>query len=68
MHRFRKLLFRATRAKAFAKFYDMEVPTGDRLKTINGHRSRVVYICAFEEGLFFKDKIQKLCASFLEPL
>ena len=61
-------MFRATRGKAFTKFYDIDVAKQDRLRSVNDHNDKIVYIIIFEEGGFMKEKILKLCSSFLEPL
>ena len=30
--------------------------------------NKLVYICAFEEGIHLRDRVTKLCSSFMEPL
>lgn len=66
--RFKKLLFRATRGKAYVKFYPMDIPKGDRLRGMVNQRDKVVYIVMFQDGKVIRDKTTKLCSSFLEPL
>ncbi len=45
--RFKKLLFRATRGKAYAKFYNLDIPKQDKLRGMVNQRDKVVYICMF---------------------
>ena len=66
--RFKKLLFRTTRGKALVQFFDMQVPVEDRLVGVNDHVEKIIYVVMFEEGRVIRDRIQKLCSSFLEPL
>ena len=54
---FKKLVFRATRGKAFTQFYDLKIAKGDQLRSVNDHNDKVVYIIMFEEGKFMKDRI-----------
>jgi vacuolar-type H+-ATPase subunit I/STV1 len=65
---FTKFVFRSTRGKAFVQFFEMQVPKEDRMVGLNDHREKVTYIIMFEEGRFMKDRIQRLCSSFMEPL
>ena len=46
----------------------MQVANEDRIKGVNDHNDKVTYIIMFEEGKFLKDRIQRLCSSFMEPL
>ena len=55
--RFKRMIFRATRGKAYTQFFDMVIPISDRLKHVNDHRDKVIYIVMFEEGHFLKDRI-----------
>jgi hypothetical protein len=32
------------------------------------YENKLVYITMFEEGLFLRDRVTKLCSSFMEPL
>jgi len=68
MIKFKKFLFRATRGKAWAKFYELDIPPQDKLKGMHNQKSKLVYICMFEEGVFLRAKMQKLLGSFMEPL
>ena len=66
--RFKKLLFRTTRGKAFVNFFEMDIPQTDKLRGMSKYENKLVYICTFEEGSYLRDRITKLCSSFLEPL
>jgi vacuolar-type H+-ATPase subunit I/STV1 len=60
--RLKKLLFRATRGKALTFFEDFELPIKDssgRLKT------KSVYIVVFQEGRQIRDRIVRICDSFM---
>lgn len=46
----------------------MDIALEDRLRGTTIHEDKVIYIVMFEEGRYLKDRIEKLCASFLEPL
>lgn len=61
-------MFRATRGKAYTKFFNIEVPVEDQLRGMKKYENKLVYICMFEEGLFLRDRITKLLSSFMEPL
>lgn len=63
-----RLLFRATRGKTFTQFFPMEVKKSDRMRGMKNHQEKVVYITMFQEGDFIKDRVQKICSSFEEPL
>ena len=59
--RLKKLLFRATRGKALTFFKDFEVNAGDIAK----HKSKTVYIIVFQDGRQLRDKIVRICDSFM---
>ena len=65
--RFKKMIFRATRGKAYSYFQDLESEeTG--LKDYTGavdKKLRTVYVIVFQDGQFLRGKIQKICDSFL---
>jgi hypothetical protein len=46
----------------------MVIPQEDRLKGMNEYKEKSIYIVMFEEGYFLKERIQKLLASFMEPM
>ena len=46
----------------------MKIPHEDRIRGINDHNDKLIYVIMFEEGKFLRDRIQKLCSSFLEPM
>lgn len=58
---FKKLLFRSTRGKAYVHFFDYEIQPLDRMIHINDHKDKLVYIVVFEEGLYLKEKIKRIC-------
>ena len=68
LHRFRKLLFRASRGKVFAQFYPLEIKAEDKIEGINEDQHKIIYVVMFQQGKFTSDKIKKLCASFQEPM
>jgi hypothetical protein len=41
----------------------MDVAPGDRLKGVNDHKEKAVYIIIFEGGGFVREKLQKLCSA-----
>jgi hypothetical protein len=59
--RLKKLLFRATRGKALTFFKDFEVESGDTAKLKN----KTVYIVVFQEGRQLREKIVRICDSFM---
>lgn len=59
--RLKKLLFRATRGKALTFFKDYEVNTGE----VNGIRTKTVYIVVFQDGRQLREKIVRICDSFM---
>ncbi|CDW80575.1 v-type atpase 116kda subunit family protein [Stylonychia lemnae] len=58
--RLKKLLFRATRGKALTFFQDFEVRTPD-----GKHKTKTVYIVVFQEGRQLRDRIVRICDSFM---
>ena len=66
--RFKKLIFRATRGKAYTQFAEYIVPREDRMRSVYDYESKLVYIVMFEEGGHLRDRVQKICASFGESV
>jgi V-type H+-transporting ATPase subunit a len=60
--RFKKLIFRATRGNALTYFEDFNVPLKDYYG--NGTQ-KSVYVVIFQEGSSVREKIIKICDSFL---
>lgn len=60
--RLKKLLFRATRGKALTFFQDFEVPDKDPKGKAH---TKSVYIVVFQEGRQIRDKIVRICDSFM---
>ena len=60
---FKRLVFRATRGKAYATFFKYSIPIQDRMKGVSDDTTKLVYVIMFEEGGFIRQKVQKLCAS-----
>ena len=60
--RLKKLLFRATRGKALTFFEDFELPTKD---ASGRHKTKAVYIVVFQEGRQIRDRIVRICDSFM---
>ena len=48
--RLKKMVYRATRGKAYVEFFAMVIAKGDRLRGINDHENKMVYITTFEGG------------------
>lgn len=46
----------------------MDIPREDRLRGMKDHLEKIVYIIMFQEGQFLKERIHKLCLSFMEPM
>lgn len=59
----KKMIFRATRGKAYVHFFPVEIRPQDRMRGINDHNEKLVYIVMFEGGGFIKDKVQRICSS-----
>lgn len=60
--RFKKLMFRATRGKALTTFRDFEDYEDDSKKKT---RKKTVYIVVFQEGQQLRDRILRICDSFM---
>ncbi|CAI2384126.1 unnamed protein product [Moneuplotes crassus] len=61
-YRFKKLIFRATRGNALTYFEDFDNP----IKDYDGKEiQKSVYVVIFQEGDTIKEKIVKICDSFL---
>jgi hypothetical protein len=57
----KKMIFRGTRGKAFCQFFNVEIDVSDRMKGVNDHLEKLVYIVFFEEGIYTKDKVLRIC-------
>lgn len=57
---FKKLVFRATRGKAFAHFFGLESDSSMLAET-RDLKDKLVYIIAFVEGSHLRDKLAKIC-------
>ena len=66
--RFKKLIFRATRGKAFTSFADYKVSPDDRMRNVNDYDNKIVYMVMFEDGGYIRDRVQKICSSFMESV
>lgn len=65
--RFKKMIFRVTRGKAYSYFHDL-VPEENELKDYTGavdKKLRSIFVIVFQEGGFLRSKITKVCDSFL---
>ena len=60
---FKKMIFRATRGKAYVHFFGVEIPIEDRMRGVNDHNEKLVYIVIFEDGMFTRDKVTRICTS-----
>lgn len=60
--RFRKLVFRATRGNALVYFNDMDKPIVDFYGV---EYKKTVYCVLFQDGKELRDKVTKICDSFL---
>ena len=59
---FQKIIFRASRGKVLTHF-DQQL---FKIEDHDGHtKERAVYILVFQQGVYLKDKIQRICESFL---
>lgn len=64
--RFKKMVFRVTRGKAYTYFHDL-VPEENDIKDYTGaidKNLRSVYVIVFQDGGFLRSKITKVCDSF----
>lgn len=59
----KKLVFRATRGKAFTHFFPLNISPEDRMRDVRDHIDKVVYIVVFVEGVHMRDRISKICAA-----
>lgn len=59
----KKMLFRTTRGKAYVHFFNLDIPLEDRMINVTDHIEKLVYIVAFEEGTYLKERIKKICQS-----
>jgi hypothetical protein len=57
----KKMIFRGTRGKALCQFFNVEISMEDRMKGVNDHNEKLVFIVIFEEGLYTKDRILRIC-------
>ena len=63
--RFKKLVFRATRGKAYTYFRDLDTSgLADYSGTLD-KRLRSVYVIVFQEGVNTRSKLTKICESFM---
>ncbi len=63
--RFKKLVFRATRGKAYTYFRDLDAAgLADYSGTLD-KRMRSVYVIVFQEGVNTRSKLSKICESFM---
>jgi len=65
---FKRMIFRATRGKAFTQFFDMDIKPEDRLMHIDDSHSMLVYLIMFEEGTYLRNRIHKICANTQESV
>ena len=63
--RFKTLLFRATRGKAYVVFYPIMVYKHDLLKRDKSIEDQCVYLVFFEDGPYLRDRVTKICGSFM---
>lgn len=65
---FKRLLFRATRGKAYSYFFDIHIPDYDRMASVRDHEDRVVYIVVFEEGGYLNEKVKRICLNVADNM
>lgn len=64
--RLKKLLFRSTRGKALTYFYDMPLDNSKPLDLSKlPPKQRSVYVVVFQDGRQIRDRIIKVCDSFM---
>ena len=51
---FKKMIFRATRGKAYTHFFDVNIDIEDRMRGVNDHIEKYVYIIIFEQGFYLR--------------
>ena len=66
--RFKKLIFRATRGKAFTSFAEYKVAPEDRMRNVYDYDNKIVYMVMFEDGGYLRDRVTKICYSFMESV
>ena len=59
--RFKRLLFRITRGKAFTRFEEIHYSPADLLKGMKPYPEKLSFIVMFEEGSYLKDRVSKVC-------
>lgn len=64
--RFKKIIFRATRGKALTYLADLEASDYSDYPGKGGERRlRTVYVIIFSDGPHIRDRLQKICDSFM---
>lgn len=63
--RFKKMVYRATRGKALTYFQEMAASGLHDYAGKQDNRHRSVYVIIFQEGATMRDKLIKICDSFL---
>lgn len=57
----KRMIFRTTRGKAYVHFFNLDISLEDRMINVTDHMDRLVYVVVFEDGLYFKERIKKIC-------
>lgn len=65
MLRFKKMVFRATRGKALTYFRDLDSAGLQDYAGQMDHKLRTVYVIVFQDGSHTRDKLTKICDSFM---
>lgn len=60
---FEKIIFRASRGKAYATFITLEISKDDQVKSSEDLSQKVVYVVIFEDGVHLKERMRKICTS-----
>lgn len=63
--RFKKMVYRATRGKALTYFNDMDAEGLQDYSGALDRRARTVYVIVFQDGLHIREKLVRICDSFL---
>ena len=63
--RFKKIIFRATRGKALTYLRDLEEQGFQDYSGKSEKRLRSVYVIVFSDGPHIRDRLTKICDSFL---
>ena len=63
--RFKKMVFRATRGKALTYFRDLDAQGLADYSGAMDKRQRSVYVIVFQEGSHLRDRLAKICDSFM---